>query len=242
MDVLLPLGGDVRKVVFDIAGYCGAEFLGPFVERDEPIDVALRVAGTVLVDVIDSKGGLLSDRLVFCHPLKDDPADGLIAYQTTRWAVTDDRGRATIQGVIPGGYNLVTGAIAEWREATTSGVQVVESVVTVATLNVPVMEANSFGGFTMEWEQAKFLEATPSGVVRNYAFWTAEGDRYKMFVIGKTVRCIVPGEQGAVVSGRIQWRSSSGSLQLLSRESDVVRVTVGAVQPIRLGWSEATGK
>lgn len=238
-EISLPLAGDMRRVVFEVDGYCIAEFFGPFVERDEPIDVALRRAGTILVDVLDGRGNPLEGRLVFCHPIEAAPADGLIAYRTTQWGTTNERGRATIRAVVPGSCSLVTRAIAEWQEATISGVQVTESTVTSARMTVPVLDPGGFGAFTLDVESAGFLEATPSGVVRNYCFWTAEGERHEIYRMRRTLRCIVPGELGGTVSGRIEWRSSHGTLQLPSWQSAPIRVTIGAEQAMETSWSEA---
>lgn len=240
--VVLPLAGHLRRVAFEIPGYCGAEFHGPFVEHEEPIEVRVWLAGTIAVDVADTKGNPLAKRLVYCHPLRNTPDDVWIQYQTTRWAETNDRGRATIEGVIPGDYNLVTTGVMEWLEATASGVKVLQSRVTSATLRVPVLEQSSFGAFRLELADADCLAASPSGAIRNYAFCTTEGAQHELFATGNGIRCVVRGEQGEIVTGCIAWRSRSGKVQLPSRQSDTIRVTIGAEQLVRVVWSDAAGK
>jgi hypothetical protein len=227
---------DVRRVEFIVAGYCIAEYAGPL-DR-ERIEVPLIRAGTVVVEVKDSTGRLLPDRLVYCFPLKERESTSTILYRTTPWGYTDAMGRATIENVLPGQYRVDTGAMAEWLEGTTRDVQVYASGVTSCLLDVPVLEQDEFGGFAMKVADPDFIKTTRAGVVKFYAFVAADGKTYTIYRIGQSMRCVVPGSLGARVTGRI--RQTSGAPQP-EMESGDIEITIGAVRNVDVTWSKVAG-
>lgn len=240
-NVVIPTT-ELRKVEFVVPGYCIAEYGGPFVEIDPPVRVELTRAGEIIVEVIDEDGRLLANRLVYCFPLKDSPTDGLVSYRTTQWATSDDSGVARIANVVPGDYRVSTAAIAEWQEAEVLSVQVAAATPANCTLKVPVLAQEKFGGFVLDVNQAEFLSSTPAGVVRQYQFWTIDGRPYKIHRLGKSLRCVVPGQPGEILRGRIEWRDSQRVVQLPSKRSDEITVTVGAVIPVTVAWTDAQSK
>lgn len=240
--VSVPLTGNTRKLEFMVENYCVAEFHGPFEERADAIDVPLRPAGSVLVDVIDSSGGVLHNRLVYCHQMNSARMDGVVVYRTSQWAYTDANGRATIRNVLPGEYNVVSNTIAEWAEAMAFGVQVQEGAVAYCTLSPKVADPDKFGGFTIDVVTSDFLDVTTAGgMVKKYNFWTHDGASHNLYKIGDKIRCVVRGTAGEVVRGRIQ-RRTSGLVEVPSKESGEICVTIGVVHHLAVHWSEARPK
>lgn len=235
--VVVPVTDELRRVDFAVDGYCVAAYLGPFAAKSAPIRVPLYPAGEILVDVLDTNGSVLADRLVYCYPLKSLPFEGPISYRTTPWAHTDARGKAHLTNVIAGAYRVHIAPFAEWDEAEVLPVQVSPRLRNACTLNVPVLPQDRFGAFVMAASDATFVAINSAGIARNYCFWADGGRDFKLYCTGETLRCIILGTLGEVVRGRIQWRTSSG-VKRPSKESDVITVTVGAVLSVTARWSD----
>lgn len=236
--LVVPSPADRSRIDIAIDGFAIVNVLAPIRATDVPIEVPMRRAGTLVVDVHDTNGNALADRLLFFFVLDDArTSDDRVRYITSPWAHTDATGRAESRNVLPGRYRVDTDVIAEWRDATRKPVEVREGEVTVCSLTVPVLAPDEFGGFTIAATNVPFLARTEPGRIHRYAFRTDDGAEHLLYRVGDTIRCIVPGKLGDVVMGRIEWRERD-DLHRPSQQSAPIRVTIGAVPAISTTWTE----
>lgn len=241
-ELAVPLDDRLRRVEIVVEGYSIAEYTGPFIGGLDPIDVALRRAGTLLVHVTDVHGRALANRLVYCYPLVSEPGEGMATYRTTTWGFSNDRGLARVENVIPGEYRVDTAPLAQWLGATTENVVVTEAAAASCNLIVPTLDPDTYGGFDIARRDAGFLVSTAGGVVKEYRFWSENDQGFKLYCVDEVVRCVVHGRMGDVVRGCIQVRGGDGSVELSLNQSDVITVTIGAVVLIRPTWWNALRK
>jgi hypothetical protein len=233
----VPVIDDLRKVELAVDG-CGiADYTGPFTAQPEPIRVPLLPATNAFVDVIDAHGRPLAGRLVYLLPQGEAPEAGRIAYRTTAWAFTDERGRAHVAHVLPGQYRIWTVAIAEWCEATSPSLAIANGP-TWHRLEVAVLDPGTHGGFTFPADRAPFLSCTSAGVVCDHRFWCDDGRSAQLYRVDGAFRCVVAGAPGEVVRGSVQRRDGSGRADAHAPRSSPITVTIGAMTPVAPAWIE----
>jgi hypothetical protein len=235
--VSVPVVGDIRRIEFLVDGYGVALFDGPFSPANDDITVVdMLRSGDITVDVRDSTGTGLPDRVVHCDLTSAGPPEGRIRYRTGPWATTDSLGRAHIENVLPGEYSVFVQEFAEWRSAKTFA-KADAGLASHCDLRVPTWDRQRYGGVVLPIDTSPFLTFTSGGSVRYYRLWADGGRSYDIFRTGQVLRCVVPGEPGRTVAGRVQRRNAQGGLEPGSHQSDVVILTIGAVVSWSPTWS-----
>lgn len=198
--------------------------------NQQRIAVPMQRAGSIQIQLTDSSGEPLGDRCVLgiCQYSEVSGDSSWGNYQGNARAVTDANGVATLQGLLPGRYNLGTASLGEWDAARAEGIMVTAGCVTLRALRVPVLPPEQFGGFEFTAAEAEPFARGSLGDVTDFVFAVAPDANYMLHRFGKRVRCIVRGSQGQQVTGRLV-ALADGQLRPDLWRSTSVTITIGAV-------------
>lgn len=227
--------GTVDGVALRVPGFAIAwPKLGPNQQR---IAVPMQRAGSIQIQLTDSSGEPLGDRCVWgiCQHSEVSGGSSWGNHQGNACAVTDATGVATLQGLLPGRYNLGTASLGEWDAARAEGITVLAGCVTMQSLQVPVLPPEQFGGFEFTVAEAGPFARGSLGDVTDFVFAVAPDAIHTLHRCGTRVRCIARGRLGQQMTGRLV-ALADGQPRPDVRRSAPVTITIGAVVSWQPTW------
>lgn len=212
----------------------GFAVVWPVLRRDTNVlEVAMRRAGAIRIELRDTTGRALAGRFVWgqCQGVRDA---GSVDCSGTARAVTDERGIAVLADLVPGTWSVGSYRVAEWDAVVAEGLVVTEGVATGHTLVANVWPSERCGGFWFARAAAPGL--TVADTLVSDRVFVVGTQRYELHAVEGQVRCVVRGLPGEVLVGHLGAVDPVDPAAEPVPLSPAITVTIGAVVPWTPVW------